>query len=106
VEGGEQVVCEPAGVIASAFLSADLCSARTAATGYAPASLRSRALCSAQGSEDDWFQKKRVRTGRPGFQREKPTCRSSERGGAVTAASNVSRSPMKTTCSIPRVNAV
>src|SRR5437870_5758042 len=49
VEGGEQVVCEPAGVIASAFLSADLCSALTAATGYAPASLRSaRALLGAR----------------------------------------------------------
>ena len=37
---------------------------------------------------------------------EKPTCRSCECGGAVTALSNASQSPMKTTCSIPLVNAV
>jgi hypothetical protein len=37
---------------------------------------------------------------------ENPTCRSWERGGAVTAASKALRSPMNTTCSVPRVIAV
>ena len=37
---------------------------------------------------------------------EKPTCLSCEWGSAVTAASKAFRSPTKTTCSTPRVNAV